>query len=84
MMRSNRIELCSWMAWAGEPYELKWDVIERHLAPDQYLWFFKQPLYKVQLVLDSEFREEDQRWMTLVAEFFDEETHEAYRLLWAK
>lgn len=83
-MRSNRVELCSWMAWAGEPYELKWDVIERHLAPDQYAWFFKQPLYKVQLVLDSEYRADDQRWITLIAEFFDLATEEEYRKSWAK
>ena len=83
-MRSNQVELCSWLAWAGEPYELKWDVIERHLAADQYAWFFNQPLYKVQLVLDSEYRADDQRWMKLVAEFFDNEIYEAYRLLWAK
>ena len=83
-MRSNQVELCSWLAWAGEPYELKWDVIERHLAADQYAWFFKQPLYKVQLVLDSEYRVDDQRWMTLVAEFFDLDTEEEYRKSWAK
>ena len=83
-MLSNRVELCSWQAWAGEPYELKWDVIERHLAPAQYQWFFKQPLYKVQLVLDTEYRADDQRWITLVAEFFDDEVYQAYQLLWAK
>ena len=83
-MRSNRVELCSWLAWAGEPYELKWDVIERHMDPVQYQWFFKQPLYKVQLVLDTEYRKDDQRWIKLIAEFFDNETFEAYRLLWAK
>lgn len=83
-MLSNRVELCSWMAWAGEPYELKWDVIHRHLASDQYEWFFKQPLYRVQLVLESEYREDDQRWMTLIAEFFDNDTFAAYREAWAK
>jgi len=83
-MRSNRVELCSWLAWAGEPYELKWDVIERHLEADQYAWFFNQPLHRVQLVLDSEYRADDQRWMTLVAEFFDLATEEEYRKSWAK
>ena len=81
-MRSNRIELCSWLAWAGEPYELKWDIIQRHLAPDQYQWFFAQPLYKVQLVLDAEYRSNDQRWNKLIAEFFDALTEEEYHRIW--
>jgi hypothetical protein len=83
-MRSNRVELCSWLAWAGEPYELKWDVIERHLDPEQYKWFFNQPLYKVQLVLDTDYRADDQRWIKLIAEFFDDATYEAYQAAWAK
>ena len=84
MMRSDRVELCSWMAWAEEEYQLKWDILEKHLEPDQYDWFFKQPLYKVQLVLDTEYRAEDQRWIKLVAEFFDNATYEEYRKSWAK
>lgn len=83
-MRSNRVELCSWMAWAGEPFELKWDVIERHLEPEQYRWFFAQPLHRVQLVLDTDYREDDQRWNRLIAEFFDADTEQQYRDLWAK
>ena len=81
-MLSNRVELCTWLAWAGDPYELKWDVIERHLEPDQYAWFFKQPLHKVQLVLDTDYRADDQRWIKLIAEFFDNATYEAYRTEW--
>ena len=83
-MRSDRVELCSWMAWAQEEYQLKWSILEAHLEPDQYAWFFKQPLYKVQLVLDTEYRADDQRWIKLIAEFFDTETFEAYQLLWGK
>jgi hypothetical protein len=72
------------MAWAGEEYQLKWDILEKHLEPDQYAWFFKQPLYRVQLVLDTEYRATDQRWIKLVAEFFDPELEAEYRRLWAK
>ena len=83
-MRSNRVELCSWLAGAGEPLELKWDVIQRHLDPEQYRWFFAQPLHTVQLVLDTHYRADDQRWNRLVAEFFDADTEQQYRTLWAK
>ena len=81
-MRSNRVELCSWLAWAGDPYDLKWDVIERHLEPDQYKWFFNKPLYQVQLVLDTEYRSDDQRWIKLVAEFFDPAVEDEYHQIW--
>lgn len=81
-MRSNRRALCAWLAYSGEEYMLKWDIVERHLEPDQYQWFFKQPLYKVQLVLDNVQEPTGDRWVTLVAEFFDPETEKEYLEKW--
>lgn len=82
-MLTKRHTLCNWMAHAAEPYQLHWDVIERHLEPDQYQWFFQQPLHRVQLVLVNETRD-DCRWVTLVAEFFDLELEQQYNKLWTK
>ena len=81
-MLSKRRPLCAWLAYAGEDYMLKWDIIERHLEPDQYAWFFRQPLYKVQLVLDNYHEPTGDRWVTLVAEFFDLALEEEYTKLW--
>lgn len=83
-MRCSRRQLCEWMAWAGEPFELKWSVIERHLDPAQYQWFISQPLHRVQLVLDTDYRADDQRWIRLMAEFFDPDAEQQYCELWAK
>ena len=81
-MLSKRRPLCAWLAYSGEDYMLKWDVVERHLDSEQYAWFFKQPLYKVQLVLDNTQEPTGDRWVTLVAEFFDLDLEEEYKKLW--
>lgn len=81
-MLSKRRPLCAWLAHSGEEYQLKWDIIERHLEPDQYQWFFRQPLHRVQLVLENVQEPTGDRWVTLTAEFFDLDLEEQYRNRW--
>lgn len=81
-MLSKRRPLCAWLAHGEEEYRLKWDVIERHLEPDQYQWFFHQPLHRVQLILECQSEPTGDRWITLVAEFFDLELEQQYSDIW--
>jgi len=78
-MKSNRVELYSWIPSEGENIEIDWPKVHKTIGIDQTRWLLKQSSEKCQLVLEKK-----DLCCTLIAEFYDDHYFLNYRLLWAK